>query len=244
MVRKFVVILLLVTLLSMATPVHAITYGELDGNQHPNVGGLVASTAYSDGTWLPDELALQALDHQLSAIALTDHDSVEGCAQTAVACREQGIEFIPGVELTAEHCEIALEIEYRLSMTTEARAETMPPALAPIAEGVLQGQVAQIAAETCAIPSDWVDVLRPDTAEVPDSGPTVASRTTMIVGGLLATVNLTSRYAIKLYVDDQLQRTPWDVVVYQKSLPGLTLRLITVTRNVGVTSMGSICECC
>jgi predicted metal-dependent phosphoesterase TrpH len=33
---------------------------------------------------------------------LTDHDTVEGCARTAVACRQAGIEFIPGTELTAE----------------------------------------------------------------------------------------------------------------------------------------------
>src|ERR671920_1904417 len=52
MFRKLTLILLLLTLLSMTTPVHAITYGELDGNQHPNVGGLVAPVAYSDGTWL------------------------------------------------------------------------------------------------------------------------------------------------------------------------------------------------
>lgn len=50
--RKFVVIALLVALLSFATPAQAITYGELDGTQHPNVGGLVATTQYSDGTWL------------------------------------------------------------------------------------------------------------------------------------------------------------------------------------------------
>ena len=52
MVRKSIVILLLVTLLAMATPAYAITYGELDGTRHPNVGGLVAPVAYSDGTWL------------------------------------------------------------------------------------------------------------------------------------------------------------------------------------------------
>ena len=52
MYRKFVIILVFVMLLSVTTPVHAITYGELDGTQHPNVGGLVAPTAYSDGTWL------------------------------------------------------------------------------------------------------------------------------------------------------------------------------------------------
>src|SRR6476646_2347960 len=38
--------------LALAAPAHAITNGTVDGNQHPNVGGLVAPHAYSDGTWL------------------------------------------------------------------------------------------------------------------------------------------------------------------------------------------------
>src|SRR5262249_12608937 len=38
---------------------------------------------------------------------------------------------------------------------------------------------------------------------------------TFLVGALLATVNVTSRYALKLYVDDQLRRIPWDLAVYQ-----------------------------
>lgn len=38
----------------------------------------------------------------LRAIALTDHDTMEGCIRTAIACREAAIEFIPGSELTAE----------------------------------------------------------------------------------------------------------------------------------------------
>jgi Trypsin len=38
--------------LAAAAPAGAITYGELDGNGHPNVGGLVASEQFSDGTWL------------------------------------------------------------------------------------------------------------------------------------------------------------------------------------------------
>jgi secreted trypsin-like serine protease len=50
--RKLVVIVLLVALLSITRPAQAITYGELDGNRHPNVGGLVAQNQYPDGTWL------------------------------------------------------------------------------------------------------------------------------------------------------------------------------------------------
>jgi CO/xanthine dehydrogenase Mo-binding subunit len=52
-----------------------------------------------------------------------------------------------------------------------------------------QGCVAvfpQIAAAAAGILPEDVTFAAPDTAEVPDSGPTVASRTTMIVGGLIA----------------------------------------------------------
>src|SRR5262249_12203624 len=59
-------------------------------------------TQFSDGTYSPEELAAQAKRHDLRAIALTDHDTVEGCAPTAQACAAAGIEFIPGTELTAE----------------------------------------------------------------------------------------------------------------------------------------------
>jgi hypothetical protein len=38
---------------------------------------------------------------------------------------------------------------------------------------------------------------------------------TFLVGALLATVNITSRYALKAYVDEQLSRIPWDLAVYQ-----------------------------
>jgi secreted trypsin-like serine protease len=41
-----------VAMLGAAAPAAAITNGVPDGQQHPNVGGLVNSTQYSDGTWL------------------------------------------------------------------------------------------------------------------------------------------------------------------------------------------------
>ena len=48
-------ILVLATALGIAltaAPAEAITNGTADGNAHPNVGGLVADKAYSDGTWI------------------------------------------------------------------------------------------------------------------------------------------------------------------------------------------------
>ncbi len=48
----------------------------------------------------------------------------------------------------------------------------------------------QIAAETLGIDIDRVEIARPDTAIVPNSGPTVASRTSMVVGKLVETAAL------------------------------------------------------
>jgi CO/xanthine dehydrogenase Mo-binding subunit len=45
--------------------------------------------------------------------------------------------------------------------------------------------LAQIAAETLGISYEQVDVPRPDTSLVPNSGPTVASRTAMVIGKLV-----------------------------------------------------------
>lgn len=44
---------------------------------------------------------------------------------------------------------------------------------------------AQIVSDTLGIDSELIEVARPDTGNVPNSGPTVASRTTMIVGKLV-----------------------------------------------------------
>jgi len=60
-------------------------------------------TNFSDGTYSPEELAGHAHRLEFKAIALTDHDTVEGCARMTVACQQNGVEFIPAVELTAEH---------------------------------------------------------------------------------------------------------------------------------------------
>src|ERR671932_2519628 len=50
--RSLVLAAVVVAALITASPASAITNGEPDGSRHPNVGGLVAATAYSDGTWI------------------------------------------------------------------------------------------------------------------------------------------------------------------------------------------------
>src|SRR5215467_845256 len=48
----------------------------------------------------------------------------------------------------------------------------------------------QIAADTLGLPYDLVSIAQPDTSAVPNSGPTVASRTAMIVGNLVRSAAL------------------------------------------------------
>jgi 3',5'-nucleoside bisphosphate phosphatase len=67
-------------------------------------------TQFSDGTFSPEELVGHGQRLGFAALALTDHDSVEGCARMVAACAAAGIEFIAGAELTAEHNDIEVHI--------------------------------------------------------------------------------------------------------------------------------------
>jgi predicted metal-dependent phosphoesterase TrpH len=67
-------------------------------------------TQFSDGTFTPEELVFNAQKQGLACIALTDHDTVEGCARTGTAAAAVKMEFIPGAELTAEHEDIEVHI--------------------------------------------------------------------------------------------------------------------------------------
>jgi CO/xanthine dehydrogenase Mo-binding subunit len=71
-----------------------------------------------------------------------------------------------------------------VSLALTERGATILVGSTEIGQGT-RTMLAQIVAETLRVPYDAVDVNAADTAMVPDSGPTVASRTCMIVGRLL-----------------------------------------------------------
>ena len=58
---------------------------------------------------------------------------------------------------------------------------------------------AQMAADALGVPVDDIDVAEPDTSKMPDSGPTVASRTTMVVGGTITKAALALRRLLCAY---------------------------------------------
>lgn len=82
----------------------------------------------------------------------------------------------------------------------------------------------QIAAEALGIAPECVRVVRPDTAQVPNSGPTVASRTAMVVGKLVQRAAselrdaLTKEHLFPLRIRAQYQEPPgvfWDDALYR-----------------------------
>lgn len=55
----------------------------------------------SDGALTPSELVAEAARRGLAAVALTDHDSIDGLEEALAAGTRLGVQVIPGVELTA-----------------------------------------------------------------------------------------------------------------------------------------------
>jgi 3',5'-nucleoside bisphosphate phosphatase len=56
---------------------------------------------HSDGSLSPVELVDLAAQRQVQLLALTDHDTLAGCADAERACADRHIEFLYGSELTA-----------------------------------------------------------------------------------------------------------------------------------------------
>jgi CO/xanthine dehydrogenase Mo-binding subunit len=72
----------------------------------------------------------------------------------------------------------------------------------------------QIAADALGLPLDTIEVVQPDTAVVPDSGPTVASRTCMVVGRL---VEIASQNLIHLLKAGEFLKEPYDAGEFQRA---------------------------
>ncbi len=59
-------------------------------------------STFSDGTFTPAQLISSAQAIRLRAIALTDHDTIEGIPVLQAAAENSGVEVIPGVEISVD----------------------------------------------------------------------------------------------------------------------------------------------
>jgi len=105
---------------------------------------------HSDGVLSPSELVALAAARQVGLLALTDHDTLAGCAEAAGACATHGIAFLPGSELTASWRGRELHV-IGLRLTADA------PELVAQLHGVLAQRIERVRAigqrlERCGLP--------------------------------------------------------------------------------------------
>lgn len=95
-------------------------------------------TTASDGVLSPSEIVRYAKAKGLQAIAITDHDTIEGLEEGISEGERTGFEVIPGIEISAEHSPGSMHIlgffldihhpllNERLEYLQKARAERNP----------------------------------------------------------------------------------------------------------------------
>jgi predicted metal-dependent phosphoesterase TrpH len=84
-------------------------------------------TTASDGRYSPSEIVRIAAERGLSAIAITDHDTVDGIAEALDAARAfPGLTMVPGVEISADSTEGEIHI---LGYFVDFASEEMKAAL-------------------------------------------------------------------------------------------------------------------
>lgn len=77
-------------------------------------------TIASDGTFTPEEVVKRAKEKGLKALAVTDHDTVDGLAEAKKTAAEIGIEFVQGIEISCNTGEYEVHIlGYFLDLTDE-----------------------------------------------------------------------------------------------------------------------------
>jgi predicted metal-dependent phosphoesterase TrpH len=69
----------------------------------PHSIDLHTHTTHSDGSDTPEELVGKEARAGAVALAITDHDTVSGLAQGSSAAQQHGIEFVDGIEISAEY---------------------------------------------------------------------------------------------------------------------------------------------
>ncbi len=99
---------------------------------------LHAHSRASDGALSPTELVKCAREKELEAIAITDHDTIEGVEEALAAGQEFDLEVVPGIEISAEFPEETMHIlgyyvDFKdqkfidnISVLQKARAERNP----------------------------------------------------------------------------------------------------------------------
>ena len=119
-------------------------------------------TTASDGQFSPSELVAMALERNLIAIAITDHDTTAGIDEALEAARGTGLEVIPGVEIS---CDVPHEEVHLLGYYFDHRHPALRGKLRAMRDARLQrakGMLARLAALGFPLPWEVVAELAGD----------------------------------------------------------------------------------
>lgn len=95
-------------------------------------------TTHSDGSASPEELIARASSKGARSVAITDHDTVDAFAEARAAADRFGVEFVPGIEISADFSPGTMHIlgyfidgesralKEKLAMLKNAREERNP----------------------------------------------------------------------------------------------------------------------
>src|SRR2546421_10338130 len=93
---------------------------------HADRADLHLHTTHSDGNYTPAQVVELALRSGLCAIAITDHDTLEGVAPARAAAAGTGLEVIAGVEISTSHQDRELHLlGYFVSTEDAALAQAL-----------------------------------------------------------------------------------------------------------------------
>ena len=87
-------------------------------------------SAVSDGTDSPAQIVQKAAELGLAAVAITDHDTVAGCAEAAAEGEKLGVEAVSGVELTSRYGRTIHILGYYLRTNSPVLTRTLDGILA------------------------------------------------------------------------------------------------------------------
>ncbi|MBR9706101.1 PHP domain-containing protein [Candidatus Pacearchaeota archaeon] len=82
-------------------------------------------TTASDGEYTPKEIIDYAVQRGLSAIAVTDHETINGLDSAIKSSKDKNIEFVPGIELGSRAPEIGLDDVHIVGLFIDPESEVM-----------------------------------------------------------------------------------------------------------------------
>jgi len=86
---------------------------------------LQCHTAFSDGELSPEETVDLAVKRGIKALAITDHDTVDGIGPAVAHSRSKGIELVPGIEIECEESRHGFEKVDMLGLLIDYKNKTL-----------------------------------------------------------------------------------------------------------------------